>query len=175
VITYPELINKLKSIKEMGYVKTHRSGNTGIGKTLEDLLGIIENNVPGPNAAMLELKSVRKNASSMLTLFTKSPHPPKVNSQIRTHYGYASSWGGEKRELHTTVNAVEFNQIKGKLGLKISIREDRIELVDAVNLENSICYWDKEILKKSFEKKYKNMLYVKADKKIVVKMKVLVQ
>jgi len=60
-------------IKEMGYVKTHRTGNTGIGKTLEDLLGITENNVPGPNAAMVELKSVRKNVSSMLTLFTKSP------------------------------------------------------------------------------------------------------
>jgi hypothetical protein len=38
---YQDLVNKLKKIKQMGYVKTHRSGNTGIGKTLEDLLGII--------------------------------------------------------------------------------------------------------------------------------------
>lgn len=57
MIGYDELIQKLKAIKEMGYIKTHRSGNTGIGKTLEDLLGIKENNIPGPNAAMVELKS----------------------------------------------------------------------------------------------------------------------
>ncbi|MCK4829386.1 hypothetical protein KA005_77395, partial [bacterium] len=67
MITYLELIKRLHSIKEMGYIKTHRSGNTGIGKTLEDLLGITENNIPGPNAAMIELKSARKNAKSMLT------------------------------------------------------------------------------------------------------------
>ena len=36
MITYPELIEKLKEIKEMGYIKTHRTGTTGIGKTLED-------------------------------------------------------------------------------------------------------------------------------------------
>ena len=31
---YDELIQKLKAIKEIGYIKTHRSGNTGVGKTL---------------------------------------------------------------------------------------------------------------------------------------------
>ena len=68
MITYPELIEKLREIKEMVYIKTHRAGTTGIGKTLEDLLGIKENNIPGPNAAMIELKSARKNVKSMLTL-----------------------------------------------------------------------------------------------------------
>ena len=54
MIGYNELVRKLKAIKKMGYIKTHRTGNTGIGKTLEDLLGIKENNIPGPNAAMIE-------------------------------------------------------------------------------------------------------------------------
>jgi len=40
IITYQEIITKLRYIKDSGYVKTHRTGNTGIGKTLEDLLGI---------------------------------------------------------------------------------------------------------------------------------------
>ena len=47
----------------------------GIGKTLEDLLGIKENNFPGPDGITTELKSARKNSKSMLTLFTKSPDP----------------------------------------------------------------------------------------------------
>jgi hypothetical protein len=78
MIGYNELIEKLKRIKEAGWIRTHRAGNTGVGKTLENLLGIRENNIPGPNAAMIELKAARKNASSMLTLFTKSPSPPEL-------------------------------------------------------------------------------------------------
>lgn len=44
-MTLPELKRKLKAIKALGFVKTHRKGDTGIGKTLEDLLGIKENNM----------------------------------------------------------------------------------------------------------------------------------
>ncbi len=40
--TIQELKLRLEEIKEMGFVKTHRAHNTGIGKTLEDLLGIEE-------------------------------------------------------------------------------------------------------------------------------------
>jgi hypothetical protein len=57
MIGYFELLEKLKAVKDMGYIKTHQSGDPGVGRTLEDLLGIAENNVPGPNAEMLELKS----------------------------------------------------------------------------------------------------------------------
>jgi len=63
-------------------VRTHRSGNTGIGKTLEDLLGIEENNIPGPDGAMIELKSSRKSATSMMSLFTKSPLPKSANTEL---------------------------------------------------------------------------------------------
>ena len=37
-----EFIEKFKKIVEMGWIKTHRVGPTGIGKTLEDLLEIPE-------------------------------------------------------------------------------------------------------------------------------------
>lgn len=103
MLTYKEFLEKLKEIKEMSYVKTHRRGNTGIGKTLEDLLGIKENNVPSPNHRMFELKSARKNAKSMLTLFTKSPLPEKANSTLLKKFGYKSAKGNDRKELHTTV------------------------------------------------------------------------
>ena len=44
-----EFITKLGKIRDCGYLKSHRSGDTGIGKTLEDLLGIDENNISGPD------------------------------------------------------------------------------------------------------------------------------
>ena len=157
--TYTELVKKLKAIKEMGYVKTHRAGNTGIGKTLEDLLGITENNVPGPNAAMIELKSARKNVSSMLTLFTKSPLPPGINSVLLEKFGYKGRHGVKR--LETTVNAVNYNQLKGKQGFKIDIQQNRVNLITANN--EIVAYWDKETLKNYFERKLPKLLYVKAE------------
>lgn len=158
---YYYILQKLKAIKKMGYIKTHRAGNTGVGKTLEDLLGIKENNIPGPNAKMIELKSARKNTSSMLTLFTKSPLPLKANSILLERFGYKSRRGNNKKELHTTVSAREFNTLKGKPGFKIVIEKERINLV---TIENEVVgYWDQETLKKSFEKKMPKLLYVKAD------------
>jgi len=56
MLSYDQIVERLKSIKGMGYMKTHRAGDAGIGKTLENLLGITENNVPGPNGEMVELK-----------------------------------------------------------------------------------------------------------------------
>ena len=80
---FEEIVARLKELKAQGYVKTHRSGPTGIGKTLEDLLGIQENNIPGPDIGEeIELKSARKSVGSMVTLFTKSPLPKKVNSKL---------------------------------------------------------------------------------------------
>ena|SRR3989344_6361924 len=157
-VTVTERLNK---IKRMGYVKIHRTGNTGIGKTLEDLFGIDENNIAGPDAENLELKSARKGAESMLTLFTKSPLPKNANSLILRTFGYPSDKNGKKKELHTTVNAVEYNTLKGKVGFKIGLRNDRIELV----MENGqvLGYWDNKTLQDKFEKKFPRLLYVKAD------------
>ncbi|MEW6608980.1 MAG: MvaI/BcnI family restriction endonuclease [bacterium] len=159
IIRYSELVKKLKTIKEMGYIKTHRIGNTGIGKTLEDLLGIDENNVPGPNCAMIELKSARKNVKSMLTLFTKSPFPRGTNSLLLERFGYESDWGTKR--LETTVNAITYNQIKGKIGFKIDIQKDRVNLITPKN--EIVAYWNKETLKNSFERKLPKLLYVKAE------------
>ena len=74
-MNYNEFLKRIREIKEMGYVRSHRKGDTGIGKTLEDLLGITENNIAGPDFSIYELKSGRKDSSSMLTFFTKTPSP----------------------------------------------------------------------------------------------------
>ena len=70
IYTKPALIAKLKEISVMGFIPNARKGNAGgIGNTLEDLLGIKENNLPIPNAAEWELKAQRLNSTSLTTLF----------------------------------------------------------------------------------------------------------
>lgn len=180
MLGYSELVKKLKEIKDIGWIKTHRIGPTGIGKTLEDLLDITENNVPGPNAHMIELKSARKNAKSMLTLFTKSPLPKKSNSVLLQRFGYDAR-GNKKLDLHTTVNALGYNTLRGRTGFKVDIEDDRVKLVsenisktDLLNFvkegkrkvkekKEVLGYWDRTTLKECFERKLPRIMYVKAD------------
>lgn len=76
VYTKESLIEELKKIRDMGWILNARPGNSGgIGNTLEDLLGIEENNLPIPNAAEWELKCQRANTTSLVTLFHMEPSP----------------------------------------------------------------------------------------------------
>jgi hypothetical protein len=156
---FNELVKRLRDIKQMGYVKTHRGGSTGIGKTLEDLLGIKENNVPGPNAAMLELKSARKESRSMITLITKAPLPRGANSILLQKFGYPAPPFG--RKLHITMKKPPlWTNIKGKRALKIKVN-DKIELVSIEG--ETLGFWTKEVLEKIFQRKFPGLVYVKAE------------
>jgi len=100
IFTKEQLINELKKIKQKGWVKNARPGNAGgVGNTLEDLLGIEENNLPIPNAAEWELKCQRGNTSSLTTLFHMEPSPRalKFVPQIfLLNYGWAHQEAGSK-------------------------------------------------------------------------------
>ncbi len=74
--TKENLIEALIDIRNRGWIKTNRAGNDGgVGNTLEDLLGIEENNLPIPNAAEWELKAQRSDSASLTTLFHMEPSP----------------------------------------------------------------------------------------------------
>lgn len=159
-----EFITEFKKIKEQGWIKTHRSGSTGIGKTLEDLLDIHENNFDGPDFGDYELKSCRINSQSMLTMFTKAPQPARSNSYLRNKYGYSSSnYDNNEKVLHSTLTAERFVPISDTgHSLKIICDENKISIASETEIEN--VFWDKTSLKKAFEKKYKNkFIYVKAE------------
>ena len=79
LFTKEALIKNFIEIERRGWIKNTRKGNQGsVGNTLEDLLGIEENNLPIPNAAEWELKAQRKNTSSLTTLFHCEPSPRAV-------------------------------------------------------------------------------------------------
>lgn len=98
--TKEELINRLATLAEMGFVKNGRFGNHGgIGNTLEDYLGIVENNLPIPNAAEWELKTQRINTTSLTTMFHIEPSPRAVRfvpQVLLTLYGWPHKEAGKK-------------------------------------------------------------------------------
>lgn len=148
MITLDEFIEKFNEIKNMGWIKTHRKGTTGIGKTLEDLLGIAENNIQGPDFGQYELKSKRKNANSMLTLITKSPdQPEKANTQLRLKFGYSSkAYDNTEKVLHATLSANKFTPISntGK-SLKVVCDDNNISILSNENIIEAS--WNIETLK----------------------------
>lgn len=106
IYTKQELINKFKEIAATGWIPNARRGNAGgIGNTLEDLLGIEENNLPIPNAAEWELKTQRINTSSLTTLFHIEPSPRAVRfvpQVLLLKYGWPHEEAGKcysKREM----------------------------------------------------------------------------
>ncbi|MDR0816698.1 MAG: MvaI/BcnI family restriction endonuclease [Desulfovibrio sp.] len=102
VATYTKesLIQALINIRSQGWIKSVRSRNNGaVGNTLEDLLGIKENNLPIPNAAEWELKTQREETNSLVTLFHMEPSPLALNfvAQILLPvYGWAHKQAGLK-------------------------------------------------------------------------------
>jgi len=111
--TKDELIQKLKAVCNFGWVQSKRGANDGrIDNTLEDLLGITENNLPIPNAAEWELKTQRTNSSAPFTLFHVEPSPRAlrfVPQVLLPKYGWAHQqaggrYGQEERSFRQTLN-----------------------------------------------------------------------
>jgi len=164
ICTLEDFIREYTNIKSQGWIRTHRAGPTGIGKTLEDLLGIEENNYDAPDFGEYELKSCRKNSKSMLTIFTRAPSRRGANTELRNKYGYSSNaYNNDEKVLHATLNAIDFTSISDTgHKLKLTFNNQRIYFESETGIEDNI-YYDLEDLRQSFEKKYKGKLvYAKA-------------
>lgn len=100
IYTKEALTARLREIAEMGWVPNIRHGNHGgIGNTLEQLLGIEENNLPIPNAAEWELKAQRLGSSSLTTLFHIEPSPRAmrfVPQILLPKYGWPHQEAGKR-------------------------------------------------------------------------------
>ena len=98
--TKESLIAKLKAICAAGWHTNARHGNHGgVGNTLEDLLGIKENNLPIPNAAEWELKTQRLHSIALVTLCHSEPSPRAIRfvpAMLLPRYGWAHKQAGEK-------------------------------------------------------------------------------
>lgn len=155
IYTKNNLIAKFKEISAQGWIENRRHGNDGgIGNTLEDLLGIEENNLPIPNAAEWELKTQRLKTSSLTTLFHSEPSPraikfvPKI---LLPHYGWPHKNAGLKyskteRSFRMTIHG---NNV-GERGFTVKIdRRAKKVLIsfDSSKVSDKHSDWLKEVKK----------------------------
>ena len=106
-----ELLLKLRNIHKLGYVKSLRKGDIGVGMTLEHLLGIETNNKKSPDYQGIEIKATRTmfGGSRKFTLFSQVPNWDKSNmsaDEILNSFGYIKLG---RLQLYCTVSTISPN------------------------------------------------------------------
>lgn len=108
--TKDTLKRSLVEIRESGRARIGRPGSAGaVGNTLEDLLGIEENNLPPPNAAEWDLKTQRADTNALTTLFHVEPSPRAMKTAPRIlppNYG----WTHDKAGVRYPSDEMSFSQ-----------------------------------------------------------------
>jgi len=122
VFTIEELVRKLHAIKDAGWVPNARPKNDGgVGNTLEDLLGVKENNLRIPDYGIYELKARRKDTSSLVTLFHNEPTPRRVVVQkLLPFWGWRHQTLPGEKSFRQTIPSTRFTD----RGFRVRVDDD---------------------------------------------------
>ena len=163
-----ELIRKLTDISSMGYVQSLRIGDTGVGMTLETLLGIQANSNRAPDYKGIEIKATRvsgrkQKPRTRVSLFSQVPDwsqsACKSGIDILKQYGYIDKKTGRLRlsvtNSHQPNSQGLFLQVNEEKGILESLRRKD-------NKNDGVVVWPLDNLKTQLETKHKNTFWVKA-------------
>lgn len=99
---------------------SHRTSNTGIGKTFEDIVGVKENNYSKKDwEGNIEIKSTRNTTKSKITLFCYSPSGEATATKFRNNYGKSDLEFPSFKTLHTTISAKQKNSYNKTFSFKL--------------------------------------------------------
>ncbi|HZQ09467.1 MAG TPA: MvaI/BcnI family restriction endonuclease [Anaerolineae bacterium] len=128
-MTLNQFEKKFAAIKALGWVPSARRGPTGIGQTLEQLLGLKENNIAVPDLGKIELKAHRIGSSSLITLFTfnrkvwrmkpweaiRSHGTPDDSGRLGMYYTMSRTPNSQGLFLHIEPTTISVRHISGNL------------------------------------------------------------
>ncbi|MCA9083199.1 MAG: hypothetical protein KDA81_04045, partial [Planctomycetaceae bacterium] len=154
-------LKRFDEVSQQGFVKTLRSGSTGVGYTLETLLGIPENNSSRGDFMGMEIKAYRDAETEFddhekMNLFLKEPtwtDGRRSVDRIRD-YGYVDSNG-----RNAWYQSVTFNENQSGLRLSVDHSTQRVTL-----LRNGrpIGDWTFAVLEGRLQEKHSETVFVAA-------------
>lgn len=161
-----ELLDMLGVISGKGFIKTLRKGDTGVGYTLETMLGIAANSSKDPDFKGIEIKAKRSRISggtNRSTLFTKAPNwklsPVGSAVGLLNSRGYYDENG--RLSLYHTVKATAPNSLG--LLLEIDAEHDWLKQVhQGPSVQTHDVTWEMPILKRDLSAKHKETFWVRA-------------
>ena len=157
-----EFLRRFDPICERGFVRTMRSGSTGIGYTLESLLHIRENNSPQGDLLGMEIKAYRDQEErsddhAKMNLFLKEPvwkDSFSTADRIRT-YGYTDDEGNPAWYQSVTIRP-------NSSGLALDVQQRR-KLVRLMRNGKAIGHWTFDILQQRLSEKLSETVFVAAE------------
>lgn len=158
-----ELVGKLREVSKLGFVRSLRAGPTGVGMTLETLLGIAANSSKAPDFKGIEIKASRtlgpRQRSNRITLFSKVPdwQSSALNSAVSllNAHGYDKN---ARRQLYCSLN-----NVPNSLGLFLSpIDADLHALHGTPDASTKVVQWGIEGLREALAAKHQQTFWVKA-------------
>jgi len=153
--TFEEFLYQFRKIKEKGFIKSHRSGNTGVGHTLEQELGLTENCISQPDIEGFELKAARKGSGGKQTLFTKEGEWMMPQLDFIETFGFPHNKHKGELSAQSTVTRVKNNR-----GFWIFTSDD---YVTVKHEDAEIIKWDWNSLIDQFAFKFPACIKVFAD------------
>lgn len=158
-----ELLTKLKDISSRGFIKSMKSGDTGIGYTIETLLGIKANSSKNPDYKGIEIKSSRSR-SQKGDLFNMAPNWALSNLKSADEIIHKH---GRPNPQHNNLKTI-FHTIRGNKennwGLKLEVDETFIHqvFINESTKDNDICWLLSDFVER-IKTKHKETFWIDAE------------
>lgn len=166
-----ELLGKLHDVAAAGYIRTLRPGPTGVGFTLETLLGIKANARRTPDYKGIEIKAGRATDSGRSTvrstLFSMAPDwskSPYTALRLLRTYGRDNEEG--RRQIYCTLDNVP----NPTFGFYLRVEDAAAELTSRrgvprhkpLKIDEKVLAWSLEDLRSALQTKHRETFWVKA-------------
>lgn len=163
-----ELVARLRRIRNLGYVPTMRQGDTGVGFTLEALLGIEANSSKAPDFFGIEIKCSRisptgRHRGQKQTLFSLVPTWDAAatdRGDLVRRFGYIDKQRSRQSLYCTVTNAAN------SLGWSLIEDEVTSRILVAKNGLHVASYPYEEV-RSALEKKHRFTMFVGAQTEVV--------
>ncbi|WP_233980144.1 MvaI/BcnI family restriction endonuclease [Pectobacterium versatile] len=157
-----ELLKKLRDLA-MAPLPALRDGSTGIGYTIETMLGIAANSSKNPDYKGIEIKSGRGDRNRT-TLFAQVPDweisPCKKSAEILNRYGYER---GENLKLYCTLSTKKENT----QGLSFIYDEEKDELQEWYKKIELVAVWPGKLLRERLQEKHAETFWILAESEFI--------
>lgn len=155
--SFDQLLVRLRAINKLGWIPTVRSGDTGVGMTLEASLGLAPNVKSGPDFKGIEIKSLRTAANSKkVTLFAKTPNwEPGGRVKLLDDHGYLDDNG--RWSLYHSI----YGHRQSSAGWQLRVDDDEGLLYVDRN-GTPVVNWDLATLEQRLKEKHTEAAFVSA-------------
>ncbi|HZG53145.1 MAG TPA: MvaI/BcnI family restriction endonuclease [Pyrinomonadaceae bacterium] len=153
-MTLAQFKKQFTEIKQRGYVRSTRRGDTGVGHTFETMLGLKEDNIALPDLGDVEVKARRAGSGSPVTLFTLDRSCWKVK-QLPAIKKYGTLDENGRLGMY-----FRMSRAPNGSGLYIDINQQEISVNHVA--DGTLAAWSLDRLAQRFMKKFPALIVVGA-------------